>query len=41
MPGAATDRFRFGWLFEALLDSENNLFGCFLIETIKLVRDSC
>ena len=26
MPGAATDRFRFGRLFEALVDSENNLF---------------
>ena len=40
MPGAATDKFRFGQLFEALVDSENNFFGQFLIKRIKRIRDS-
>ena len=40
MLGVARDRFYFGQLFKALGDSENNLFGWFLIKT-KLISDSC
>ena len=41
MPVVARDGFRFVQLFEALVDSGNNLPGKFLIETIKFVSDSC